>query len=148
MDYTLSNKELIREPTINHFKLKDGYWETLNPIEFYKKTFIHDGIIPSNIKYINDFQSWKPVLTILIVPPNTKVFLNILKKKITICRAERAIVKEQYLLDGFEECGLITESKSFYDESFIYKTNTLLDLTLEDKSGIYMYCNKIDAKCH
>lgn len=133
---------------LNHYKQIDTcYWETLHPLIFYKKTHIVDQIIPSKIKYIDDFKTWLPVITVLIVPAGTKVSLVILKKKIQICRAEQAFVKEQFLNHHIDHN--IDQSLSFFDDSFIYKTNTLVKVkNLENKSGIYMYCNMIDAKCH
>ncbi len=131
----------------NYQRIDECYYETLKPLEFYKKTFVNGKIIPSKIKYINDFKSWIPVFVVLIVPTGTKVVLNIKKGKVKSCRSQQALVIEQFLLDGFNETSIITESKSFYDENFIY-TNIVEVKDLIDNAGIYMYCDKIDAKCH
>lgn len=132
---------------LKNYQCIDEYYETLKPLEFYKKTFVDDEIIPSKIKYINNFKSWKPVFVVLIVPAGTKVVLHIKKGKVKSCRAQQAIVKAQYQLDGFNETLIITESKSFYDDTFIYR-NTVEVKDLNNNAGIYMYCDKIDAKCH
>ena len=115
--------------------------------ENYIYAYFDDLYIHNKEKYINDLKSWKPVFVVLIVPPGTKVILHIKKGKVKSCRAQKAIVKAQYQLDGFNENSIITESKSFYDNTFIYR-KTVEVKDLNNNAGIYMYCDKIDAKCH
>jgi hypothetical protein len=133
---------------LKNYKKVGDLWETLTPLEFYKKTQLITDIIPSKINHVPDFKAWRPVLTTLHVPIGTKVDLVITKNKIISCRLETAFVKQQRILDGFTETELISKSNSFYDDTFIYETNSTLIQELNENNGIYAYTTILNAKCH
>jgi hypothetical protein len=133
---------------LKNYKKVGDLWETLTPLEFYKKTQIITDIIPSKINHVPDFKAWRPVLTTLHAPTGTKVDLIITKNKIISCRLETAFVKQQRMLDGFTETELINTSNSFYDETFIYEINSTLTEVLNENNGIYAYTTLLNAKCH